>query len=121
MGEVFFVYGTLKRGERLHDHLKGAKYLGRGKLRNFGLYKVSWYPGIVPEKGAKVEGELYLIDETTLKLLDQLEDEGREYRRVRVWVEREVGGRQEAWTYVYIGSLAEAIKIPSGHWVGEKT
>lgn len=102
--ERVFVYGTLKRGQRNHPLV--VPYLHRvlpGSVAGFRLYHLGAgerrpyaYPAMVPGEG-RVYGEVLFLSPQALPLLDALEEEGVEYRRVRVWVETPEG-RLSAWT-----------------------
>jgi len=117
-----FVYGTLARGQQLHDYLSrvsGTQFIGEGKIQG-ELYALPGedYPGAVLNLRKKhfVRGELYEMAEpaTMLRLLDGVEgcDEGLFRRQlVDVWIN---GGKRRAWTYLYAQPLREAQLIPSG-------
>jgi gamma-glutamylcyclotransferase (GGCT)/AIG2-like uncharacterized protein YtfP len=122
--EAVFVYGTLKRGERNHplvaDHLLRAV---PGYVEGFALYHLPpggerpyAYPAMVPGEG-RVFGEVLFLQEEALPLLDALEEEGVEYRRVRVRV-RTAEGEVEAWTYLYLEE-PQGVLLPEGVWRGE--
>jgi len=69
-------------------------------LVNYACYGLTGldYPGIVPTKGSRVRGVLYLgLSRAQLAKLDAYE--GEQYRRVRVWVNPDQGQRVQAWTY----------------------
>ncbi len=110
-----FVYGSLKRDFPLHHHLTGARYLGEAKLPGFRMYDLGWYPGIVPGEGT-IFGELYEVDFTTLLLLDQIEDEGEEYRRELLEVFTQEGEKVPAFVYVYRGRVEDKREIVGGRW-----
>lgn len=122
--ERVFAYGTLKRGERNHPLV--APYLRRvlpGFVEGFHLYHLPRgphrpyaYPAMVPGEG-RVYGEVFCLASEALPLLDALEEEGEEYRRVRVRVETEEGPL-EAWAYLYLGGLEGALPLPQGVWKG---
>jgi gamma-glutamylcyclotransferase (GGCT)/AIG2-like uncharacterized protein YtfP len=121
--ERVFVYGTLKRGER--NHALVAPYLHRalpGRVLGYRLFHLEGggrpypYPAMVPGEGW-VEGEVLFLDPEALPLLDELEEEGVEYRRVRVRAETPEGPL-EAWAYLYLGDLEGARPLPSGSWGG---
>lgn len=122
--ERVFVYGTLKRGHG--NHALVAPYLVRvlpGRVEGYDLYGLPPgperpypYPAMVPGRG-RVYGEVLFLQEEALPLLDELEEEGREYRRVRVWVETEEGPL-EAWAYLYLDDLEGARALPEGVWEG---
>lgn len=122
--ERVFAYGTLKRGGR--NHYLVLPYLHRvlpGRVFGFRLFHLERgedrpypYPAMLPGKGW-VEGEVLFLDPQALPLLDELEEEGVEYRRVAVQVETPEG-LLTAWTYLYLGDLKGARPLPPGAWEG---
>ncbi len=109
-----FVYGTLKKGFRLHKYLKNAKFLGEGFIQGYDMYLVSWYPAVVKGKGI-VYGEIYEVDEETLKILDKVEDEGVLYKRIEETIY--LGKRKEkikAFVYLYVREISNFEKITTG-------
>lgn len=75
---LLFTYGTLRRGESRHRHIRDQRFLG--EYRTEPLYVLipgPDYPCLrLPRDGetpASVPGELYEIDEALLPLLDQVE------------------------------------------------
>lgn len=108
-----FVYGTLKRGQPLHELLEGASFLGEGWVEGFALYDLGAWPAAYPEKTGRIWGEVYEVPEGLLPLLDQVEDE---YRRETIIVELPEGRRVLAQMYVYRGSLSGKRRLLSGRW-----
>ena len=99
--EKVFVYGTLMQGYGNHrNYLSQSEFLGKGEITGYALYAVSSFPGIVPEHGEKVKGEVYVVDRDTLKGLDSLEGEGSLYLRKQVEVLVD-GQIVQAWTYIW--------------------
>lgn len=96
-----FVYGTLMKGHGNHILLENDKFLGNAVLKDYGLYNVSSFPGIIKQDGAAVKGEVYSISESTLKRLDTLESEGSLYIRNLVPVTLE-SANQIINAYVYV-------------------
>ena len=94
-----FVYGTLMSGQPAHHKLSGAVYLGRYRLDDYAMYKVSYYPGIIPQRGEHVIGEVYAITADMLPAMDEYEDEGRLYHRRTVTVSN---GTEECSVQAYI-------------------
>ena len=108
-----FVYGTLKRGLRNYPAMQGAgvSEVQTAYLRGVALYRVPNferpypYPCLVSGRGT-VLGELHTLGaselepEDALMVLDHLELEGLEYRRVKTWAYCR-GERIRAWVYVY--------------------
>ncbi|MGB0660034.1 MAG: gamma-glutamylcyclotransferase family protein [Mangrovicoccus sp.] len=129
MTSRLFVYGTLRaacpRGPvaaKLHQvarHLGAARYQGR-------LYRVVWYPGIVPSTDPRdqVLGDLYELpeDPALWAELDAYEGiapgkpEPQEYSRDLTQVQLADGGHSAAWIYRYQWPLDEALRIDSGDW-----
>ncbi len=99
-----FVYGTLKRGKRAHSLLSWAKFVGEGTVSGYEMYIVRDYPGIVRGEG-KVRGEVYEVDEETLKKLDEYEGVPFYYERVEETTELDSGERVRAYLYLYKGSV----------------
>ena len=79
--EAVFVYGTLRRGEHANSMLQNSVYCGKYYLKDCAMYDLGSYPGMKDCKGEYVIGEVYLIDEETLKRLDSYEGEGSLYKR----------------------------------------
>ena len=66
-----FVYGTLLRGLERESVLSNSKFLGTVVVRA-KMYDLGRYPGIIEGEG-QVIGEVYEIDQITLKKLDEVE------------------------------------------------
>lgn len=49
-----FVYGSLLSHNSHNYLLSRCKFIGKAVLEGYGLYKVSWYPAIVPKEDSKV-------------------------------------------------------------------
>ena len=94
-----FTYGTLLKGERNHHLISDDDYLCSGSVRGFKMFNLGTYPGIEYGEG-EVLGELYIVDDETLKRLDYLEEEGSLYLRkiTKVYTK---DNEYEAFVYVY--------------------
>jgi len=109
--DMVFVYGTLMKGYGNHrNYLSHSEFLGAGEITGYALYAVSSFPGIVPQGGAKVKGEVYNVDQDTLKRLDCLEGEGSLYLRKQVEILMN-GQRVQAWTYIWNHETRGTVKI----------
>jgi len=79
MGNLLFVYGTLKQGHSRELALSDQKYLGVGRTDGkFAMFNLGGYPGLVhatPDKaaGKRVYGELYEVSDECMQQLDQIE------------------------------------------------
>jgi len=98
-----FVYGTLKKGQYFHPKYLEDKsnYLGKATAGlDYTMY-VDGLPHLVKEPTDEgVKGELYEVDESVLKSLDELEGHPSVYFREIIDVYDESGGRVLAWAYL---------------------
>tara|TARA_Y100001937_G_scaffold61180_1_gene83639 strand:- start:14928 stop:15296 length:369 start_codon:yes stop_codon:yes gene_type:complete len=109
---IVFVYGTLKRGYRLHQYMEGARFLGEARLNGYRMHRVSWYPAIRPDADYSVYGELFEINEDILAILDEVEDRGTEYERELCLVQPLFPSETDsiqALVYVYLHQLDDDI------------
>ncbi len=117
MGELLFVYGTLKRGFPNHRYLKGSKFVGRGRTKEkYALY-VAAVPYVV--KGMRVShilGEVYEVSKRTLSEIDRLEGHPEHYRREKVEIVLEDGRILRCWLYFFPRPLGRL--EPSGEFRG---
>lgn len=111
-----FVYGTLKRGFRLYDNMKHAHFVGKAQLPGYEMYEICWYPGITKSKDSVVFGEVFDVDDDTLRRLDEIECETYLYKRDRETVYFEDGTSCQAWFYEYLGEMPSENLIPKGIW-----
>jgi gamma-glutamylaminecyclotransferase len=104
-----FVYGTLKAGRSNHRLLATATFVGQGAtVKSFRMGDCG-FPVLLESKKdrlgcARVQGEVYEVDDATIERLDALEAEGRMYRREVHKIELASGRRVKA--FVYIGTAA---------------
>jgi gamma-glutamylcyclotransferase (GGCT)/AIG2-like uncharacterized protein YtfP len=123
-GELVFVYGTLRRGGSNSFRMDGAEFVSAGKVTGM-LYVISWYPGLVLDRGPDetVNGDLFRVRPEQLAALDEFEGisaneiEGAEYRRVKAPVVIEECEVVPAWVYEWKGPVDEQRRIPSGDWL----
>lgn len=103
-----FVYGTLMQGNTNNYILQNQEFLGEGiTLNRYKFISLGYFPAVValPDEypyGWRIRGELYEVDAKTLERLDQLEGNGRMYKRKQILVESEDGGQYVAWIYEYL-------------------
>jgi len=115
-----FVYGTLKRGHYNHCLLKNAKFLGEATLGGeFDMYSLGSFPALVPcdgEESPKIHGEVYEVDEETLRRLDRLEgyEEHGEGFYDRALFGTSLG--VDAWVYFMHDVPEDAYYISTGKW-----
>jgi len=109
---LVFVYGTLKRGERNHHWLQGARWVGEVELPGVVLHDLGPFPMAVVGEG-RACGELFEVDAATLARLDQLEGYPRLYDRQQL----PLADGQRAW--VYLGrphQVRHAPVVEGGQW-----
>jgi gamma-glutamylcyclotransferase (GGCT)/AIG2-like uncharacterized protein YtfP len=97
---AIFVYGTLMQGQRAHHLMGNAQYLGKAQLKDFAMYHLGRYPGIIPCPGEVTFGEVYLISKEMLTQMDRYEEEGDLYLRRTVNLQLEDRTIQ-AQAYIY--------------------
>lgn len=92
---MLFVYGSLKRGERHHRELRGARFVAEARTApGYGLVPLGPYVALVeaPGRTTGVAGELFEVEETLLPALDEFEGEDYERRAVAVADDATAGG-----------------------------
>lgn len=77
-----FVYGTLMKGELHHTTIRHARFLRAAEtLPEFEFVQIDYYPALLPGGSKSIAGELYEVDDQTLRHLDELEDVPTYYER----------------------------------------
>ena len=111
MKQNLFTYGTLMQGFSNHYLLKRAEWVGAAKtLEKYSLYE-SGIPFVFKDESVShIYGELYLVDELTLKIIDRLEGHPVWYRREEVQVITEKEVNVTAWLYFYPEKRGKLVK-----------
>lgn len=111
---LVFVYGTLRRGGAgaMSIRFPNSKFIADATVRG-SLYDLGAYPGLLlNEANSSVIGEVYEVDDETLKRLDEFEASSN-YRRKQV--EISLG---TCWTYEPDPEFYSLRKlITSGDWL----
>lgn len=111
MQQLVFVYGTLRQGQSNHHLLAQSELLGNHTTPPiYSLYDLGSYPAVIEGHNA-IYGEVYRVDDDTLKQLDILEDVPVDYRREQI--ETPFG---LAWMYIYQQDQQLEKLISSGDW-----
>jgi len=99
-----FVYGSLMTNRRYHQYyLQGKIFLGKGFINEYKRYILGGMDGILPEKGERVQGEVYEVDQAALAKLDFFHNNGTIFNREIVDVELENGETLQADAYIWNG------------------
>ena len=118
-----FVYGTMRRGQRNHARLCGARLLKQthtaGRFHLWSRRTANGYPApiAIPNGTKHVLGELYLVPGPVLADLDRAEGHPYVYERRHVRID---GHDRVVWMYVFPEQhLGNAVKTNTGiHSVG---
>ena len=108
-----FVYGLLKPGQRLHHVIAPfARSLALGTVP--GRLFDAGVPAARFGDGGRIEGFVIELDraDEALRVLDELEDEGTQYRRVRVRASTS-DGEVEVYAYEY---MRDTSGLPDVGW-----
>lgn len=124
---LLFVYGTLRpgSGHAMADWLREqAEWRGRAWLGSARLYRVGWYPALVPAgAGERVLGDLYCLRAPAMAwpVLDEFEgvggQEDDEYARAMTTITMAEGGQADAWVYWYRRPVAGLPPVAGGDWL----
>ena len=113
--EKLFVYGTLRSNERANELLgPQAKFVCQSRTQPlYSLYQIDWYPGLVEGGQTEVIGEVWEIDSSEWRRIDEYEGVPDDYRREEI----ELADGMMAFAYIFIGPIDSAGLIPGGDWV----
>ena len=132
MPNYIFVYGTLKRDGFNNRLLDGCSFIGIGVAMGFVLVDMGGCPGMMPGVIARHDhnddavGEVYGVSDeelpSALARLDQLENEGQLYVRVKAKVQLHSNTIEDAvhpiecTTYLFMPNLDPDSLIKGGEW-----
>lgn len=110
-----FVYGTMRRGQRLHQVLARATPLGLARTAAaYNLFDLEAFPAMTEGGSTTVTGELWQADKGTMMVIDAIE--GHPEFFVRQEIELADGRSAFAWL-LHPGRRDWAIRrIESGDW-----
>ena len=109
-----FVYGTLMKGEPHHSSISHARFVRAAEtLPAYELIQIDYYPAMLTGGTSRIMGELYEVDDETLRRLDELEEVPHYYERRTI----ELADGSEALAYVMPRDRAQGgSPIPSGYF-----
>jgi gamma-glutamylaminecyclotransferase len=112
MPNKLFVYGTLKKGYRLHGYLENSPFLKEAQIPNHVLLDLGSFPGMVLGEG-KVKGEIYEVSDEVIDTLDHVEGTPTFYNRETVTTDE----GEQVFAYVYQGAYQSKYKVvDGGNW-----
>ena len=113
LGNKVFVYGTLMQGQSRHQALAANRFHGNAILSDVDMYDLGSFPAIVPGSN-HVLGEVYGVDQDTLRNLDRIEGEGNLYERKTVTVQLHTGAIVKCFTYFFkdISQMEHTRRVP---------
>jgi len=102
MEHKVFVYGTLRRGQRNFPLLATSKFIGDAEtVEQFGMFTRD-YPFVTSlVQQTEIAGEIYEVDDKTLRRLDQLEGHPKFYQRGTAHFTLENEVPVEAFIYLF--------------------
>ena len=76
-----FVYGSLKKGFGNSVYLNNSKFIKEDRARGFKMVSLGSFPGAIRSENQNdmIYGELYEVDDKTLRNLDALEGYSQSY------------------------------------------
>lgn len=99
-----FVSGSLITNGRYNQYyLQGKIFLGKGFINEYKRYILGGLDGILPEKGERVQGEVYEVEPAALAKLDFLHNNCTHFTRRIVDVHLENGDTLQADAYIWNG------------------
>lgn len=106
-----FVYGTFLAGERHHDELAGARFVGEARTKpQFNLLDMGGHPELAADGATAILGEVYEVSQPQLGALD------RYFYR---WMSRkpiELSDGSVADAYFARTDVRDRLLIASGSW-----
>jgi gamma-glutamylaminecyclotransferase len=117
-GELYAVYGTLKRGFPNHRILADSEFLGRDWTDpEFIMVDLGAFPGVIPAGCDAISVEVYRVDRETELKLDRLEGYPGFYQKIVV--DTKFGS---AWMYILDGEMFSHLpRIHGGYWYRTRT
>ncbi|SMO32260.1 Uncharacterized conserved protein YtfP, gamma-glutamylcyclotransferase (GGCT)/AIG2-like family [Balnearium lithotrophicum] len=124
--QLLFVYGTLMSGFSAHAFLVDSVFVSHGVLYGAKLVHLNdGYPGIIEGEG-RVFGEVYRVDDLTLRAIDMFEDFNELFPEESYYIRKKKYVRLipmsefvEAWVYFLNPSLLSDLdftEVPFGNW-----
>lgn len=111
-----FVYGTLKSGWGNHErYMVNVKFIKKVLIKGISIHtdNETRLPFAMKNKKGVIQGEIYEVDDKTLKMLDRLESHPIWYKRHLFKV-----GEYKVWIYLNPEEAKGLPIIKNGNWNG---
>lgn len=119
--DYLFVYGSLMSGFGNHRFLHDAKFISEARTKGL-MFDAGPFPMAITDPLSYIYGEVYKINEDTLREIDYLEGHPDFYRRHNVNVIKDDGEEIRAWCYfVKPESVNKESMIGDGRWIKKYT
>lgn len=112
-----FVYGTLRQegGHLRHGVMKTSNFLGKYKTKpNYDMVNLRSFPGLLKDGDNVIVGEVYEVDDNTLKSCDMIEGHPNFYKRENIDLEGIEGVQAYFLPRDDYGHMP---KVESGDWM----
>ena len=117
MSNLIFVYGTLRSDESRNIILKDSEYIGIFKTApKYTMINLGIFPGILNYGSTPITGEIYIVTNFVLKILDQIEGHPDFYKREQIDIEN--FDKISAY-FLDKDKYASYPEIESGDWLEE--
>jgi gamma-glutamylaminecyclotransferase len=113
------VYGSLRKGFGNHRLLEGSTFLGNVLTApSYTMIGLGGFPGVIALGSTAIKGEMYEVDDETLRDLDRLESHPDWYCRTPIEVTDEHNNRIDAAMYLLPANWLDGNHhiIKSGDW-----
>lgn len=116
MSHKVFVYGTLKKGCSNHQLMNGSHFVRHVRTKPmYNLFNLGAYPGLQKGGLARIAGEIYEVNDSTLDRLDWFEGHPHLFERLPIEAEDYEG--EVLWGYIYKGNTGGKNIVLSGEWL----
>lgn len=116
MNNLVFVYGTLRKNLGWNHLLKNSEFISNAITKDsYAMYANSIPYVKESEKVSSIKGEIYLVNDETLKNLDSLENHPNWYFRKEIEVLTELNETKLAW--IYFNEDPKGEKVLSGDYL----
>lgn len=116
MKHKVFVYGTLRKNLGWNHLLKNSEFLGEATTKELYAMYADTIPYVIEsEKVSQIKGELYLVDDITLEVLDKLEGHPYWYCRKKIKIIENITKNVNI-SWIYFNNNVQGKLVESGDY-----